>query len=581
MQLLSKDREESGIVLILLAISITTIIGFIGLAIDIGNLYRTGLHVQKAADAGSLAAILFRINNSTESAANIELRAERIAFANLQVSGVAAPTEALNIIDGATSTEWVPATQKMFLTVKDVTKMFLLSSFVKGVSQTFTTQRTAESELGRANVSLIIDISGSMDCPGVSTVLTDPLGPLCQCRLNSSCPAPNAGNTSAAKIDKLQDAIAGTNGFLSQFSTTRDRINIVAFNNAASLVRSVRTTPSNTGTDTDNNDAVIDGFTLATLQASVNALDPKSGTNIADGLITAFDDFRSVSATDTGSKKEEVFYVLFSDGAPTATSVLLEPGGTDSLDGKYYQIFGVDFVNAGGAATKGTSPFIGRIPPFSSASLLTNFSLFNRERTDTFTTTPGSGSGFESASAKFVCGATNNPVTGCDIVEEEDGELEVERHECTAFNTAFQTSCTGTDFTFRIHPTASTAIYEKAELRDIYKLFYDVPIAVSDMMRKNKGTIYAIGLGQPGVEGTDEYQNEYNSFIRKDIFMRRLVSGQNEAGKAFDEFTLDSGASDQVSARDRRGIYLSTASATELRNLYLKIAQKILINLVK
>lgn len=593
MQRLSKDRKESGIVLILLTISITAIIGFIGLAIDIGNLYRTGLHVQKAADAGSLAAVMYKINHargdmasgatSTDESiedyeARIETNSKNIAFTNLQISGVASPDED-NIVDGDTSTRWSEANQKMFLTVKDTAKLFFISTFINGTTNAnSTTQiRRAESELGRANVSLIIDISGSMACPTTDRT--------CNCRLDNSCPTipatPNAAPTSV-KIGQLQDAIAGDGGFLDQFDQTRDRINIVPFNMAASLARSVRLDPS-----TVRDGFAIDGLAgpggLTEVKTIVNSLRPKSATNVADALITAFDDYQVIA-------NEEVFYVLFSDGAPTATTALPtkitpSPPG-DALLNNYYQIFGIDFVDAAGTATKGVSPFIGRVPPDDAG--LAAFSLFNREDTATFTTTPPYGSFSDTTnSAKFICGKTDEPVTGCDTAS-STGQI-TRPGSCGAFNDAFDDICTS-NFKFRVHPTKSSAVYKKTKLRDMYKFFYDMPIAVSDMIRKNNGTIYVIGLGLGDKNlsiTTDPYQNEYTSFYRKDFFLNRIALDNDDDDTQFKrlsnfEFSLVPGASaDSVTATDRQGEYLATSTPAALKDLYKKIAQKILIKLVK
>lgn len=596
-----KNKNESGIVLVLLTISITAIIAFVGLAIDIGNLYRANLHVQKAADAGSLAAILYRINYVNPSQANIENNAKDIAVANLLLSGVPSPSAGNNVVDvSGNDTAWDSAEQRMYLTAKDTAKLFLLPAVVKGVSQTVITQRTAEAELAPANISLVIDISGSMDCPDSST------DPECTCRLDDSC-------TGTLKIDQLKTAIAGTGGFLDHFNpnndgiNTRDRINIVPFNMAASLARSVRTTPGGS-TVRNGFEAVSGGATgLAEVAAIINGLNPSSATNLADGLLTAFDDYSVVAG-------EEVFYVVFSDGAPTATTAVLadNSSGTAGTRGNdiefdYYQIFGIDFIDGAGTATKGTSPFIRRVPPTDAS--LQAFSLFNYQGTDTIAAPP-SGS---FAGTRFICGQTDNPVTGCDFVEDanthsisnngtgstgEDDEADsgsdnlVRPNSCTVFDTAFKTFCTrGANFRFLPHKSSSvsTATYLKPRLRDMYQFFYDVPVALSDAIRQNNGTVYVIGLGQqdPALgTTTDVYQNEYNSFYRKDFFLNRIAldnDGDNTSFKRLSNFNFsyDNGSVDSTSNLDRRGEYLATPNAAQLKNLYINIAQKILTRLIK
>lgn len=54
--IVKKLRDEGGNVLVLSALSLTVIVGMIGLAVDVGMLYRAQRQVQKIADAGALAA---------------------------------------------------------------------------------------------------------------------------------------------------------------------------------------------------------------------------------------------------------------------------------------------------------------------------------------------------------------------------------------------------------------------------------------------------------------------------------------------------------------------------------------------
>src|SRR3954452_22519230 len=62
-------RDESGSVLVIAALSMTALLGFVALATDVGLLFRTRRNVQIAADAAAIAGALdFLYNGSSSSA---------------------------------------------------------------------------------------------------------------------------------------------------------------------------------------------------------------------------------------------------------------------------------------------------------------------------------------------------------------------------------------------------------------------------------------------------------------------------------------------------------------------------------
>ncbi len=63
-----RSGDESGQALVLVAITMVVLIGFVGLAIDVGNAYLTQRDLQKAADAAALAGAL-ELPNATAAAA--------------------------------------------------------------------------------------------------------------------------------------------------------------------------------------------------------------------------------------------------------------------------------------------------------------------------------------------------------------------------------------------------------------------------------------------------------------------------------------------------------------------------------
>lgn len=64
-----RARQESGAVLIIVAISLVALLGFAALAIDVGSFYQAQRQAQAAADAGALAGAADIVNNQTAAAA--------------------------------------------------------------------------------------------------------------------------------------------------------------------------------------------------------------------------------------------------------------------------------------------------------------------------------------------------------------------------------------------------------------------------------------------------------------------------------------------------------------------------------
>src|SRR5262245_36675666 len=95
----TEDRNEEGMVLLMVAISLFTILLLVALAVDSAKLYRDSLHVQYAADAAAMAAA--QKIGTYDQATLIEL-ARRVARDNLDRNGV--PYDAANLSNYITAT---------------------------------------------------------------------------------------------------------------------------------------------------------------------------------------------------------------------------------------------------------------------------------------------------------------------------------------------------------------------------------------------------------------------------------------------------------------------------------------------
>ena len=71
------DRHRGGQILVLVALALFVLVGFVALAVDVGHIYRERRHMQNAADAGALAGA--RELCQGEGASQAEARAREYA----------------------------------------------------------------------------------------------------------------------------------------------------------------------------------------------------------------------------------------------------------------------------------------------------------------------------------------------------------------------------------------------------------------------------------------------------------------------------------------------------------------------
>jgi hypothetical protein len=89
------NQNESGQSLVLIMVSLTVLIGFLGLAIDVGTLYRTKQNAQIAADAAAVAATMDYMYTASVSSAQAAGKAA--SKANGYENGVNGVTVAVNM----------------------------------------------------------------------------------------------------------------------------------------------------------------------------------------------------------------------------------------------------------------------------------------------------------------------------------------------------------------------------------------------------------------------------------------------------------------------------------------------------
>jgi hypothetical protein len=321
---MERRQTEQGSILVLTAILLVALMLVIGLVIDASNLYRARVAMQNAADAASLATINYvttegkihleeqlgvigQDTTSVKTAFNtyLEPRARKIALANIAKSGFP------NIADGAhtvqVSGDYRPAGDPLASNQSayeyQVSVSRRIDYWVMGYLP-FTSVRnqlvraTAVSRRQIANVSLILDVSRSMACPaeGDCTCLT---------------PARTGPCASPSKMDKLLDALQR---FLQLFDPEHDRIGLIPFNITSrpeTMEEIKQAVAAESGHD-------IPYYSSAVIEEFINHIRDtfivSSVTNVCDGFMSARQQMRAT----LGAGTQNIAYVFFSDGAPTA-----------------------------------------------------------------------------------------------------------------------------------------------------------------------------------------------------------------------------------------------------------------------
>ena len=544
--------NEQGIILIIFSVVLVVMLGVLGIAIDSGNLYRSQLRLQRAADAGVLAGlahtILEKNNLPTEPSLfkqKIQERAVEVTAENLAQSGivvdVANDISAVYSIVGGIPQLSVSIDADIPLMIMDAVPLQII-----GMTTFPSSQKVAAAAAGSrdiANISLILDVSDSMNCPssGPCTCLTP--------SRTDDCPteASNLGTT-----QRMQELTTAVTAFLDEFDEVTDRISVTGFNTAASLIVPFKR---------DGGGNLDMGFDKAAINTQVGNLNPAGLTNHCDAIMTAFKEVQAVDLHQDG----EVAYLFFTDGAPTAGRFLLSdtnPGmdihDPDSFGDHDYMSYGIAWYDDVAATTTfGPSPLV------------------------------------KQGSIAFGATALEPPagsVPACDAqgtaLQSNVGQHPAEFTQCI---TTFEAHMPGdSTVTFGGDYGAMTP-NEFLRFREQY---YNCAIVLSDHLRQNRGTVYVVGLGEADTDVSDIYQNTDDAHARKDFLLTRVANDYTEAYRiptknavsplpdgTFQGYTDYSNL--QQLTDPREGDYLATPTAEQLTALFKKAAVKIQLKLIQ
>jgi Mg-chelatase subunit ChlD len=250
----SKTSRESGYVMVYVAVTMTVLLLFTGLAVDSGRGYLVKAQLTKAVDGAALGAA--RSLNS----GNPRAEAERLFKANfppgyLGTSSATDPTSD----PGFFSSVVIPQQGVNVVTV--TASAVLPTTFMQlGNFREMTVRSRGEATRRMVDLSLVLDVSSSI----------------------------------GSKWGAVRDA---ARTFVNSFDRNNDRMALVFFGNGARVVDAMPATR---------------GFDKAKVIADIPGALPGGSTNMVEGLYRAWDEVRSVPA---GQQSGLRVIVLFTDGA--------------------------------------------------------------------------------------------------------------------------------------------------------------------------------------------------------------------------------------------------------------------------
>jgi hypothetical protein len=561
-----------------LSIGLLAIIGFI---IDIGTLERTQIQLQKAADAGVLGGLDYRIQaglpNSPSDESEIVERTRKFVRQNLALKGFDTSSPKLIISNPVyTKTDSTANNNETLSVTISYDTPYLLMPFVPlhmlGIADTSSSRSLAvvsKAVVPRANIVLVLDTSNSMACPS-----TDP---------NCSCADPNLTSTACnlspnPGVAKIYDLRRAVYDFLGKFREGHDRIALVSFDLVAkTLVHFDR-----------DGDGSPDGFQVSDFEAQLGQngqllpadFSPGGLTNPSDGFLTALEEMSNAGLFVGGKTSEPVSLVFFTDGAPTAKigcysnakgSALPAPAGSNGVacpgPGRRYVDLELEWVYSDGARVRGPSPLFDKVNLLSISKVdrIPNRFLLHSNGTVDASMFPG-------------CSGLARPDSS--------------RSTANAYVTAFQNCLTD----FASYLPDSNIQQDGESLSNYKQSFFHRAIAVADYLRKHGVIFYTIGFGplSSADPKTDVYEGINDDFHRKDGFLILLADdtdrAQNElhpASGAYPAFsyngfdTWENRIHDTQDGRTWNGMSVSGESGDGISALFLKVAHQIQLRFLK
>jgi Flp pilus assembly protein TadG len=248
------SRRQDGFVAVYMAVLLTGLLLFTGLAVDSGRAYVVKAQLMKAVDGAALGAAR-NLNEGDPRSEAVRIFKANFPPGYLDTSSVTDPTSDPNFF--ALQTDATTGVNTVTVTATAV----LPTTFMKlGNFDSVTVAATGEATRRMVDLSLVLDVSSS-------------IGP---------------------QWGAVRDA---SRAFINSFDAAHDRVALATFGNGATVLDQMPSTR---------------GFDKARVMSDVPTTLPGGSTNMVEGLYRGWDELRSVPA---GSQSGLRVIVLFTDGA--------------------------------------------------------------------------------------------------------------------------------------------------------------------------------------------------------------------------------------------------------------------------
>lgn len=561
----SEEGRERGVYIPLFVFLCVVMLALLGVAIDIGTVARTQMRLQKAADAGVLAGLAYRLEGGGAAPADVEERAQRFVEANLRTYGFPVGSPSLIV----TPPRFSGLAPETLSTAVEYDVPLLLLPHVPfrmlghiAMTDHYSVSATAKGTVPRANILLVLDTSSSMACPASD--------PDCSCGGPGGAGCDLSPNPGSAKIYELRRAVFH---FLRSFREDWDRISLIAFDGVSQMLISF---------DRDG-DGIADGFRRSDFETALGregspippAFQAGGLTNPSDGLLDAYRELATVQLRTVAHSRIPMFgnepasVVFFTDGSPTAATYCLTSSSASlprtagdvscpAANGKRYTQFEFEWVGASGARTRSSSP------------------LYSREGLQGLAKT-------DRVPQRFAAHSLLQPACG-----RVSPNVSESVEPCLS------------DLSEALPDGAPS---QRGERLDNYKRsFYHRTLTVAAFLQRHRVTLYGIGLGPlatPAIAPNEDlYQNADDDFHRKDGFLLLLANDLDQARSELkrpdgaypamsysDMWTVEARLQDRAAGRNSSGEYLrgflgaNAESQHQLSAMFETIAHRILVRL--
>jgi Mg-chelatase subunit ChlD len=253
-QTLDISSRQDGFVLVYLAVTMTVLLLFTGLAVDTGRAYAVKAQLTKAVDGAALGAAR-NINSGDPRGTAVHIFKANFPQGYFGTSSVTDPTTAANFYTSAIDATTGVNTVTITATATLPTTFMKLANFNQ-----VNVGATAAATRRMVDLSLVVDVSSSI----------------------------------GSKWPTVRDA---ARTFINSFDAAHDRLSLLTFSNGAKVLSPMPATR---------------GFAKAAVMAAVPDTLPGGSTLMVEGLYRGWDELRTVP---NGSQSSLRIIVLFTDGA--------------------------------------------------------------------------------------------------------------------------------------------------------------------------------------------------------------------------------------------------------------------------